>query len=50
MMLNPYAVCGKFAQNKMMQEKLKIIETLANGYLSESTRRELSNECQHGMV
>ena len=30
-----------------MQKTWKITETLANGYASESTRRELSNEYQH---
>ena len=30
-----------------MQNTWKITETLANGYSSESTRRELSNEYQH---
>ena len=29
-----------------MQKTLKMTETLANGYSSESTRRELSNEYQ----
>ena len=34
----------------MMQKTWKITETLANGYSSESTRRELSNEYQHDRV
>ena len=33
-----------------MQKFLKITETMANGYSSESTRRELSNENQHDIV
>ena len=34
----------------MMQKNLKMIETLAHGYSSESTVRELSNEYQHDWV
>ena len=34
----------------MMQKTWKITETLANGYSSESTQRELSNEYQHDRV
>ena len=33
-----------------MQKKLKMAETLAYGYSSESTQRELSNEYQHDRV
>ena len=33
-----------------MQKPRKITETLANGYSSESTRRELSNEYQDDKV
>ena len=33
-----------------MQKKLKMTETLANGYSSESTQQELSNEHQHDRV
>ena len=33
-----------------MEKSVKIIETLANGYSSESTQRELSNEYQHDRV
>ena len=33
-----------------MQKKQEITETLANGYSSESTRRELSNEYQDDRV
>ena len=33
-----------------MRKTLKMIETLANGYSSESTQRELSNEYQHDRV
>ena len=49
--INPYAAAGfKFGQYKMMQKTWKMTETLANGYSSESTRRELSNEYQHDRV
>ena len=34
----------------MMPKKRKLTETLANGYSSESTQRELSNEYQHDRV
>ena len=34
----------------MMQKKTLKNETLAHGYSSESTRRELSNEYQHDRV
>ena len=34
----------------MMQKTLKMTETLANGYSSESTQLELSNEYQHDRV
>ena len=34
----------------MMQKTLKMTETLANGYSSESTQQELSNEYQHDRV
>ena len=33
-----------------MQKKRKMIETLANGYSSESTSRDLSDEYQHDRV
>ena len=33
-----------------MQKTLKITETLANGYSSESTQQELSNEYQNNRV
>ena len=48
--LNPYAAGGQFSQCKMMQNTWEMTETLANGYSSESTQRELSNEYQHDMV
>ena len=32
------------------KKHLKMTETLAHGYSSESTQRELSNECQHDRV
>ena len=34
----------------MMQKKLKMFETLSHGYSSQSTQRELINECQHDRV
>ena len=51
-MIYPYAAGGyKFGQFKiMLKNTLKMIETLANWYLSESTQRDLSNEYQHDMV
>ena len=48
--LNPYAAGGLFGHYKMMQKSWKMTETLANGYSSERTQREQSNEYQHGMV
>ena len=48
MSFNPYAAGGLFGQYKKM--KKNITETLANGYSSESTRRELSNEYQDDRV
>ena len=44
------AAGGLFGQYKMMQKSWQMTETLANGYSSESTRRELSNEYQHDRV
>ena len=41
---NPYAAGGKLSQYKMMQKTWRMTETLANGYSSESTQQELSNE------
>ena len=34
----------------MMQKNFKMTEPLANGYSSESTQRELSDEYQHDRV
>ena len=34
----------------MMQKRLRMTETLACGYPSKSTQRELSNEYQHDRV
>ena len=48
--LNPYAAGHYFCKYKIMQKSWKITETLANGYSSESTQRELSNEYQHDRV
>ena len=44
---NLYAGGGEFGQFKMTQNTLRITETLAYGYPSESAQRELSNEYQH---
>ena len=45
---NPYAVGGSFGQYKMMLKTSgKLSETLAQGYLSQNTHQELSNEYQH---
>ena len=49
--LNPYAAGGQFGQyKKMLKTFKKMTETLAHGYSSESTQRELSNEYQHDRV
>ena len=37
-------LAASFGQYKMMKNTLKITESLAHGYSSESTQRELSNE------
>ena len=39
-------VVANYGKYKMMQETWKMIKTLANGYSSESTQLELSNEYQ----
>ena len=41
---------GNFANTKKKQKSWKMTETLAYGYSSESTHRELSNEYQHDRV
>ena len=43
----PYAAGGLFGKYKKMQKAEDMTETLAYGYSSESTRRELSNEYHH---
>ena len=48
--INPYAAGGQFGNYKMVQKTSKMTKTLTNGYSSESTRRELSNEYQHDRV
>ena len=48
--VNPYAAGGYFGQYKMMQKIWKMIETLGNGYSSDSTQWELSNEYQYNRV
>ena len=41
---------ANLANTKMMQKNLKITQTLAHGYSSESIRQELSNEYQHDRI
>ena len=41
---------ANFVNTKMMQKNGKITETMAYGYSSESTQRELFNEYQHDRV
>ena len=48
--LNLYDAGGQFGQYKIRARKLRMIETLANGYSSESTQQKLSNEYQHDRV
>ena len=50
MVLNPYVAGGYFGQYKMMQKSLEFIETWANGYSSDITQQELSNEYQYDRV
>ena len=48
LLINPYAAGGEFGQYQMMQKNLKeMTETVAHGYSSEITQRELSNEYQY---
>ena len=47
---NPYAAGGYFGQYKIMLKNLKMTETLANGYSSESAQQDLSNAYQHDGV
>ena len=49
-MINPCAAGGLFHQCKVMQKTWEMTETLTNGYSSERTQRELSNEYQHDRV
>ena len=48
--VNPYAAGGYFGQYITIQKSGGIPETLAHGYSSESTQREVSNEYLHGKV
>ena len=48
--VNPCATGGYFGHFKSMQQTLKLTETLAFGYSSESTRQELFNKHQHARV
>ena len=41
---------AKLANTKRCKNLKKMTETLAHGYSSESTQRELSNEYQHDRV
>ena len=45
--LYPYAADGKFDPHKMMHKPEILIGTFEDGYSSERTHRELSNEYQH---
>ena len=45
--VNLYAAGRLFGKYKMMQKPIKMAETLANGYSSESTQLGLSNGYQH---
>ena len=45
-----YAAGGQFGQYIMMQKTWKMTGTLANGYSSDSTQQELSNEYQYDRV
>ena len=47
---NPYAADGYFDRHIMMQKNFQMTETMAYGYSSESTQRELSNEYQYDRV
>ena len=50
-MANPHAAAGgMFGQQKMMQKPKIMTETMAYGYLSESTQLKLPNEYQHDKV
>ena len=48
--INPYAAGGYFGQYNIMQKTFKVTESLAHGYSSESTQREVSNEYRHDSV
>ena len=47
---NPYAAGGQFSQHDMITKSWEMIETLANGYSSDSAQRELFNKYQHDRV
>ena len=49
-LVNPHAAGDKFCQYKNDEKTSEITDTLANGYSSESTQRELSHEYQHHRV
>ena len=49
-LINTYTADGLFVRYKMMQKELKMTETLASGYSSESTPSELSNEYHQDRV
>ena len=48
--INPYAAGGYFVQYKILQNTLKMTETLAYWYSSESTQRDLFNEYQYDRI
>ena len=47
---NQTLLVGKFGKTKWCKIYLEITETLAHGYASESTQRELLNEYQQARV
>ena len=48
--LTPMLLMANFANTIWCKKNYKMTKTLANGYSSESTQRELSNEYQHDRV
>ena len=48
--LHPHAAGGEFGNNRMMEKKRKMTETLAYGFSFESAQQELFNEYQHDRV
>ena len=48
--VNSFAADGLFGQYDMLTKSREMAETLAHGYISESTMHKLSNEHQHDRV